>query len=174
MFAPPSKIYTVSTVMFHKDIGANFAVTNFMSHVYMFVLTKATMKLDNENTRHTQGIGIIPCRFPNCLIIYHVGPVYYCPVQPYNNISSGALKFYIGSKKFTSEPLEHCDFLTLKSFLGDHHTRLTIILTIFNSKLSISIVTETRILLSQMSVYFQNKLSHKLFISILVMFLSPD
>ena len=64
--------------------------------------------------------------------------------------------------------------LTLKVVIIDHHTRLTTILTIFNSKISISILTETRILLSQLSVDFQNKLSINLFISVLVIFLSPD
>ena len=62
----------------------------------MFSLTKATLKLANGNTGHAQGIGIILCRFPNCSIIYPVGPVYYCPGHPSNTISSGALKFYIG------------------------------------------------------------------------------
>ena len=83
-------------MLFHEDGGANFAVTNCMSHFSMFVLTKATVKLDNGNTGHAQGIGIILCRFPNCSIIYPVGPVYYCPDYPSNTISSGALKFYIG------------------------------------------------------------------------------
>ena len=45
---------------------------------------------------HVQGIGIILCQFPNYLIIYPVGPVYYCPGHPSNTISSGSLKFYIG------------------------------------------------------------------------------
>ena len=105
MVAPTSKFYTVSTVLFHKDGGANVSVTNFMSHFSMFVPTKATVKLANGNTGHAQGIGIVLCRFPNCLIIYPVGPVYYCPVHPSNTIPSGALKFYIGFKKVTSEPL---------------------------------------------------------------------
>ena len=95
MVAPPSKFYTVSTVLFHKDRGANVAVKICMSHFSMFVPTKSTVKLANENTGHAQGIGIILCRFPNCLIIYPVGSVYYCPGQPSNTISSGALKFYI-------------------------------------------------------------------------------
>ena len=82
-----------------------------MSHFSMFVPTKATVKLDNGNTVHAQGIGIILCCFPNCLIIYPVGPVYFFPGHPSNNISSGALKFYIGFKKVTSEPIEHCDFV---------------------------------------------------------------
>ena len=64
--APPSKVYTVSTVLFHKDRGANATVTNCMSHFSMFVPTKATGKLDNGNTGHAQGIGIILCRFHNC------------------------------------------------------------------------------------------------------------
>ena len=66
------------------------------------------------------------------------------------------------------------NLFTLKVVLGDHPTRLAKILTIFNSKLSRSILTETIILLSQMSVEFQNKLSLNLFISILVMSLSLD
>ena len=111
MVAPPTKFYTVSTVLFHKDGGLNDAVTNCMSQFSMFVPTKATVKLSNGNTGHAQGIGIILCRFPNCSIIYPVGPVYYCPGHPSNTISSGALKFYIGIKKVTSEPLEHCDFV---------------------------------------------------------------
>ena len=91
--APPTKIYTVSTVLFHKDGGANVAVTNCMSHFSMFVPTKATVKLANGNTVHAQGIGIILCRFPNFSIIYPVGPVYYCSGHPSNTISSGALMY---------------------------------------------------------------------------------
>ena len=78
--APPSKFYTVSTVLFHKDRGEIFAVTNCMSHFSLFVKTKATVKLANGNTGHAQVIGIILCYFPNCLIIYPVGPVYYFQV----------------------------------------------------------------------------------------------
>ena len=103
--APPSKFYTVSTMLFHKDEGANVAVTNCMSQFSIFVPIKATVKLANGNTGHAQGIGIILCPFPNFSIIYTVGPVYYCPGHPSNTISSGALKFYIGFKKVTSEPL---------------------------------------------------------------------
>ena len=54
------------------------------------------VKLANGNMGHAQKIGIILCCFPNCSIIYPVGPVYYCPGHPSNTISSGALKFYIG------------------------------------------------------------------------------
>ena len=64
--------------------------------------------------------------------------------------------------------------LNLKVVLGDHHTRLTTILTILNLKLSRSILTEKRILLSQLPVEFQNKLSLNLLISVLVMPLSPE
>ena len=109
--APPTKVYTVSTVLFYKDEGVNVAVTNCMSHFSMFVPTKATVKLANGNTGHAQGIGVILCRFPNCSIIYPVGPVYYCPGHPSNTISSGTLKFHIGFKNVTSEPLEHCHFV---------------------------------------------------------------
>ena len=57
--APPSKFYTVSTVLFHKYVGTNVAVTNFMSHFSMFVPTKATAKLENGNMGYAQVIGII-------------------------------------------------------------------------------------------------------------------
>ena len=65
-------------------------------------------------------------------------------------------------------------FLTLNVVIGYHPTRLTTILNIFNSKLSISIIAETRILFSQLSVDFQNKLSLYLFIIFLVISLSLD
>ena len=64
--------------------------------------------------------------------------------------------------------------LNLRVVLGDRPTRLPTILTIFNSKISRSILTETRIFLSQLSVEFQNKPSLNLFINVLVMSLSPD
>ena len=111
MVSPPSKLYIVSTLLFHKYVRANVAVTNCMSHFYMFVPTKAAVKMANGNTRHSQGIGIVLCRFPNCCIMYPVGLVYYFPGHPFNTISSGTHKFYFGFQKVTSEPLEYCDFV---------------------------------------------------------------
>ena len=69
-------------MLFHKDGGANIAVTNVMSHFYMFVPTKVNVKLANGNTEYAQVIGIILCSFPNCSIVYQVGPVYYCQGHP--------------------------------------------------------------------------------------------
>ena len=138
------------------------------------VPTKATVKLANGNTGHAQGIGIILCRFPNCSSIHPVGPVYYCPGHTSNTISSGALRFYIGFKKVTSEPLEHCDFidpqdrswrspyqacnnldyLHLEIFkINPHRDKNIVVPTVCGPK---------------------KKLSLKLFISVLVMSLSPD
>ena len=98
-------------MLFHKYGGANVTVTDCMSHFSMFGPNKNTVKLANGNTGHAEGIGIILCRFPYCLIIYPVGPVYYFPGHPSNAISSGDLKFYVGFQKVTSKPLEHCDFV---------------------------------------------------------------
>ena len=98
-------MYTVSTVLFHKDGGANFGVKNCMSHFSMFVPTKANMKLANGNTGHTQGIGIILRSFPNFPIIYPVGLVHHCPVQPSNTISLGYLKWYVIFLKVNFEPI---------------------------------------------------------------------
>ena len=102
MFAPSSKLYTVSTLLFHEYGGENFTVTNFMSHFYMFVTTRANVKLSNENTGHAHGIGIILCVFPNCSIIYLVVPVYYFPGHLSNTISSDDLKLYVGFQKVES------------------------------------------------------------------------
>ena len=113
--SPPSKVYTVSTALFRKHGGSNVAVTNCMSYFSMFVPTKATVKLSNVNTGHSQGIGIILYTFPNCSIIYSVGPVYYFPGHPSNTISSGSLKFYAGFKRVMSEPLEHFDLVDPQS-----------------------------------------------------------
>ena len=77
----------------------------------MFVPTKDTVKLANANTGHAQIIGVILFHFTNCSIINPVGPVYYFPGHPSNTISLCDLKFYVGFKFFTSEPLEHCDFV---------------------------------------------------------------
>ena len=99
---PSSKVYTVSTVLFHKYVGANVTAKNCMSHVSMFSPTKATMKLDNGNTGHAQWIGIILCHFHNYTIIYMAGTVYHCTGYPSNTISLGALKFYVDSQKVTS------------------------------------------------------------------------
>ena len=67
-----------------------------MAHFSMFVQTKANVKLTDGNMGHNQIIGIILCHFSYCPIIHPTGPVYYYPFNPYNTISSGALKFYIG------------------------------------------------------------------------------
>ena len=91
--APSSKVYTLNTVLFHKYVGANVAVTNCMSHFSMFVPTKDSVKLANGNMGHAQVIGIVLCIFSNIFTIYPVWPVYYCPGQPSNTISSGDLKF---------------------------------------------------------------------------------
>ena len=68
-------MYTVSTVLFHKYVGAKFSVANCMSHFNMLVPTKANVKLANGNTGHAQLIGVILCHFPNCSIIYLAGKI---------------------------------------------------------------------------------------------------
>ena len=98
--APPSKFYTLSTVLFHKYRGEKVAVKDCMSHFSMFVSTKSTVKMANRNTGHTQGVGIILCRFPNFSLIYPVGPVHYFPGHPSNTISSGALKCWFSKDYF--------------------------------------------------------------------------
>ena len=172
--APPSKSYTVSTVLFHKYGGANVAVTICMSHFYMFVPTKATVKFDNVNTGHAQGIGIILCCFRNCLIIYPVGKFYYCPGHPSKTISSGALKFCIVIKNVTSEPLAHCDFVDPQGcyWRSPYQTHnnidyLQLEIVNINCHRDKNIVFPTVCALSK-------QISLNLFISVLVMSISPD
>ena len=82
--------------------------------------------------------------------------------------------FMLVLKKVTYEPLEHCEFVDPNVVLGDHHNRLKTIITIFKKKFSRSTLTETKILLSQLSVGLKKIISLNLFISILVMYLSLD
>ena len=94
--------------MFHKYGGANAVVTNCISYFSMLVPTKATLKISNVNMVHAQLIEIVLCSFPNCNIIYPVGPDYYCPGHPSNTIASVAHKFYVDFQNVTYKPLEHC------------------------------------------------------------------
>ena len=97
--------------VFHKYGGANVAVKNSMSQFVMFVLTKTTVKLANENTGWAQVIGIVLFCFPNYSIINPLGPVYYCPGHPSNTMPSYAVKCYVGFQKVKYDPIEHCDFV---------------------------------------------------------------
>ena len=67
--------------------------------------------------------------------------------------------FILVLRKLHLNLLNIVTLLTLKVVLGDHPTILVTILTIFNPKLSRSILTRTRMLLSQLSMDFQRKLS---------------
>ena len=98
--APSSKNITVSTVLFDKYEEVNIAFTNCVSQFSMFP-TKGTVKLENENKVHAQGIDIILCLLPLCPIIYLFVPVYYYTGHPFNTISLGALKYYVCFQKVT-------------------------------------------------------------------------
>ena len=174
MAAPPSKFYTVSTLLLHKYGGANVAVTNLMSYFSMFVPKKATVKLANGNTGHSQGIGIILYHFPNCSVIYPVGPAYYFPGHPSNTISSGVLKFILYFKRLCLNLFHIVTLLIIKAFLGDQLTTIKTISITFKSKLAKSTLKETGMLLPQLSVHYQNEISLSLFISVLVMSLLSD
>ena len=113
---PYSKFYTVLNVLFHKYGGANFGVTNCMSHFNMSAPTKDDVKWANSNMGYSKGIRIILCHFTNWTIIYPMGPVYYFTGHPSITISLGAIKCYIGFKKVTSEPTEHCYFMDPKGY----------------------------------------------------------
>ena len=95
MVAPSSEFYTVSNFLLHKDVKANFSIANCMSQFSVFLPTKTTVKLANENMVHAQVIGIIVCHFPNFPIIYPVGTFDYCPGRPSNAISPSTLKLYV-------------------------------------------------------------------------------
>ena len=69
--APPSKLYTVSTVLFHEYGGANFGVTNCISHFSMFIPTKTTMKMANGNTGRVQ-VSLISTHFTHMVLLYFI------------------------------------------------------------------------------------------------------
>ena len=161
-------------MLFHKYGGANVAVTNCMSYFSMFFPTKANVKLANGNTGHAQGIGIIYVAFLTVRLYIQLDQfIIFQVTLPtlYHHVPSS---FILVLKRLHMNLLNIVTLLTLKVVLGDHLTRLATILTILNSEFSRSILTETRILLSQLSMDFQNKLYLNLFISVLVMSPSLD
>ena len=128
-----SKNYTVLTLLFYKYGGAIFVVAIFMSHFSMFIPTQYNLKLNNGNTRHSQGNGIILCIYQNCPIIYPVGLVYYFPVHTPNTRSLGSINtgyrprrplfshYLIHSKKITTfkELSLYLSRISSKYFDGD-------------------------------------------------------
>ena len=120
----PLKVYTVSTVLFHKYGGENVAITNCMSHFSMFVPTKATVKLDNGNMGHAQGIGVILCRFPKWSIIYLVVPVYYFQVILPKQSHQVPSNFMLVFKRLHLNLLKIVVLLTLKVIIRDYPTKL--------------------------------------------------
>ena len=65
--------------------------------------------------------------------------------------------FILVLKSLHMNLLKIVTLFTLKVVLGDYHTRITTILTVLNTKLSILILTETIMLFPQLSLEFQNK-----------------
>ena len=132
------------------------------------------MKLANENTGHAQVIGTVYVAFLTVQLYIHLDQFIIFQVtlpKLYHQVPSS---FILVFKRLHLNLLNIVTLLTVKVVLGDQPNRLATILTIFNSKLSRSILTETRILLTQLSVDFQNKLSLNLFINVLVTSLSLD
>ena len=82
-----------------------------MSHFNMCVLTKANLKLYDGNMGHDLVIGIVLCYLTNRPIIYTSGQFYLCLDHPSNKISLGALKCYVGFKKYNYEPFNIVIFL---------------------------------------------------------------
>ena len=74
----------------------------------------------------------------------------------YNQMPSS---FILVLKRLHLNLLNIVTLLTLKIVLGDHPARLAKILTIFNSKISRSILIDTRIFFSQLSVDLKKTLS---------------
>ena len=139
----------------------------------MFVPNKATAKLANEKMVHAQGIEIILCCFPNYSIMYPVWKFIIFQVTPTTPYHQGISSCMLDLKRLDINLLNILILLTLKVVPRYHPTRLKTILTIFKYKLSNSTLKETVILLSQMSVQFQNNISLILLIRFLVMSLLP-
>ena len=98
-------------MLFHKDEGDHVGFTELMSCLSVLLPTKANLKLDHGNTRHSQVIRIILYYFHKFPVIYTLGPVYYFPGHTSNSVLLDALKCYVGFQKVASENLEHCDLV---------------------------------------------------------------
>ena len=90
--------------------------------------------------------------------------------KPYHRLPS---KFILIFKGLNLNLFNIVTLLTLKVVLGDQTTRPKTILTILKSKWSKSTLKETGILLSQLSVHFQNIISLSLSIINFVVYLLP-
>ena len=155
--SPSIKFYTVSDVLSRKYGGENFAATNSMAHFYMFVPTKATVKLANGNTWHAQVIGIILRCFLTVLLYIWWNQFIIFQVTlptPSHQVPSN---FMLVLKRLHLNLLNIIILLTFKFVLGDHHTRLKNIKTIFKSNLSKLTPKETLFFLSQLSVTYQKQ-----------------
>ena len=131
MVAPPSKFYTVSTVLFHKYGGANVAVTICMSHFYIVSPTKATVILDNGNMENYQVIGIIYVPFLTVLLYNQWEQFMIVQVTLPTPSHQAPSNFKLAFKRLYLNFLNIVALLTLKVVLGDYPTRLETILTIF-------------------------------------------
>ena len=130
------------------------------------IVTLLTLKvvLGDHHTRLTKILTIFNSKFSRSILTETIIFLSQLSVDfPKKSLSTYSSAFwsclYRWTKTNGQSHLNIVTLLTLKVVLGDHHTRLTKILTIFNSKLSGSILIETRIFLSQLFVDFKNKIS---------------
>ena len=111
LVASSSKFYTVSTVLFHKYVGANVAVKNCMSHFLHLSQPRSPWNWLMETRYMPKELVIFFVAFLtvplyiqwNHFIIFHVN----LPTPSHQVPSNFMLDF----KKVTSEPLEHCNFI---------------------------------------------------------------
>ena len=85
----------------------------------MFVPTIVNVEFSDVNKGHDQVTEIILCRFPNCTIIYPVGPVYCCPGHASNTIPYSYLKGFVLFQMLHWKLLSTVNLWTLKEHLGD-------------------------------------------------------
>ena len=172
--APPLKLYTVSTVFFIK-IEEQILQSQMASHTFLFLSQPRPLwNWIMEKRDMPKEFGLFYVHFLTIWLYIQLDRFIIVQVTLltlYNQVPSN---FMLVIKRLHLNLLNIVTVLSHRIALGDHHTRLTTILTIFNSKLSWSILTDTRILLSQLSADFQNKISINLFIIVLVISLSPD
>ena len=176
LMCPPYNLIFITNLLSYS-INAlhdmNISVKNCMSQFSMFLPTKATVKLANWNMGHDQVIGSIFCRLLTVPLYIQWNQFIIVQVTlttPPHQVPSNFIPAF---KMLCLNLLNIVILLNLTVFLGYHPNRLKTILTILKSKLSESTLTETKILLSQLSMHFQKNKSLSLFISILVIYLLP-
>ena len=129
-----SNFYTVSTMLFHKYVVSNDGVMNWMLQFFMFISTKASMRLSNVNMVHAWGIRNILCFYLNDPLNIQWDQFINFQVTLEMRFHWVPLKVMYAFKMLRQKFFTIVIVWTLQAILGVHPTVLRNIWTIFKSR----------------------------------------